>query len=106
LLDNGESVVVALEASLNSFVILMKRICCLTCCFVLSQSVAAEDVGYGKFAVATVHSEATDAAVAAYERGGNAVDAAVAAGLALGGVDGHNSGIGGGCFLVFSTGGF
>jgi gamma-glutamyltranspeptidase / glutathione hydrolase len=79
----------------------MKRFCCLTITFVLSLSVAgAEEPGYSKFAVATVHPEATDAAVAAYERGGNAVDAAVAAGLALGVVDGHNSGIGGGCFLV------
>lgn len=82
-------------------VLTMKRFCCLTFIFVLSLAVtAAEDLGYPKFAVATVHPEATDAAVAAYDRGGNAVDAAVAAGLALGIVDGHNSGIGGGCFFV------
>jgi gamma-glutamyltranspeptidase/glutathione hydrolase len=61
---------------------------------------AAAQPGFEKIAVATVHPEATDAALAAYERGGNAVDAAIAAGLALGIVDGHNSGIGGGCFLV------
>lgn len=54
-------------------------------------------------AVATVHPLATDAAVAALDRGGNAVDAAVAAALTLGVVDGHNSGIGGGCFLLIHT---
>lgn len=60
----------------------------------------AEEAGFAKFAVATVHPLATDAATDAYSKGGNAVDAAVAAGLTLGVVDSHNSGIGGGCFLV------
>jgi gamma-glutamyltranspeptidase/glutathione hydrolase len=50
--------------------------------------------------VATVHPLATDAAVAAVEKGGNAVDAAVAAALTLGVVSNHLSGIGGGCFLL------
>ena len=36
----------------------------------------------------------------AFAKGGNAIDAAIAAGLTLGVVDGHNSGIGGGCFFV------
>jgi len=49
---------------------------------------------------ATVHPEATDAAIQAIKKGGNAIDAAVAAALMLGVVDGHNSGIGGGCFMV------
>jgi len=48
----------------------------------------------------TVHPIATEAAVNAFRKGGNAVDAAVAAALTLGVVDGHNSGIGGGCFLL------
>jgi len=43
---------------------------------------------------------ASDAAVEAFKQGGNAIDAAVAAALTLGVVDGHNSGIGGGCFLL------
>lgn len=50
--------------------------------------------------VATVHPLATDRAVDAMRRGGNAVDAIVTAGLVLSVVDSHNSGIGGGCFLL------
>src|SRR5215213_5774776 len=50
--------------------------------------------------VATVHPLATEAGEAVLRRGGNAVDAAVAAALMLGVVDGHNSGIGGGCFVL------
>ena len=43
---------------------------------------------------------ATDAGVAVLKDGGNAVDAAIATALTLGVVDGHNSGIGGGCFML------
>src|SRR6185503_12989007 len=50
--------------------------------------------------VATVHPLATDAAVETLKNGGNAIDAAVAAALTLGIVDGPNSGIGGGCFML------
>ena len=50
--------------------------------------------------VATVHPLGTDAGLDALKRGGNAVDAAVAAALMLGVVDGRNSGIGGGCFIL------
>jgi len=49
---------------------------------------------------ATIHPLATDAAMKAMKRGGNAVDGAIAAALTLGIVDGHDSGIGGGCFLL------
>ncbi|MEN3941631.1 gamma-glutamyltransferase [Prosthecobacter sp. SYSU 5D2] len=73
-------------------------------CFIFASWVVgasvAQEAGFAKFAAATVHPLATEAAKAAYAKGGNAVDAAVAAGLTLGVVDGHNSGIGGGCFLV------
>ena len=54
---------------------------------------------------ATGHPLATRAAVEAMARGGNAVDAAVAAALTLGVVDGANSGLGGGCFLLIRTAG-
>ncbi len=50
--------------------------------------------------VASVHPAATDAGLQALKQGGNAVDAAVAVALTLGVVDGDNSGIGGGCFIL------
>lgn len=50
--------------------------------------------------LATVNPYATNAGIRAFEAGGNAVDAAVAAALMLGVVDTHNSGLGGGCFIL------
>jgi gamma-glutamyltranspeptidase/glutathione hydrolase len=50
--------------------------------------------------VATVNPIATDAGVAVLKQGGNAVDAAIAAAFMLGVVNGENSGIGGGCFIL------
>lgn len=52
--------------------------------------------------VASVQPLATEAGVAAFEAGGNAIDAAVAAAVTLGVVDNHNSGLGGGCFILIS----
>lgn len=49
---------------------------------------------------ATVHPLATQAALDAFAAGGNAIDAAVAAGVTLGVVDSFNSGLGGGCFIL------
>ncbi|MDG1890339.1 MAG: gamma-glutamyltransferase [Verrucomicrobiota bacterium] len=57
----------------------------------------------GKGVVAAGHPLAAEAGLAAFRKGGNAVDAAVATGLTLGVVDGFNSGIGGGCFLMIHT---
>jgi gamma-glutamyltranspeptidase/glutathione hydrolase len=66
---------------------------------VLSPAVtAAESARRG--IVATVQPVATQAGLDALKAGGNAVDAAIACALTLGVVDGHNSGIGGGCFLT------
>jgi gamma-glutamyltranspeptidase/glutathione hydrolase len=53
--------------------------------------------------IATVHPLATEAGLAAMREGGNAVDGAVAAALTLGVVDGFNSGLGGGCFILIRT---
>jgi gamma-glutamyltranspeptidase/glutathione hydrolase len=79
-------------------------LCCRCVCVLVlfAANVSAAVIGTNG-AVATVHPLPTDAAVDAIKRGGNAVDAAVAAALTLGVVDGHNSGIGGGCFFLVRT---
>ncbi|MFN7140082.1 MAG: gamma-glutamyltransferase, partial [Limisphaerales bacterium] len=70
------------------------------------QERAEEDVletrmAYGeKGMVVSVHPIATQVGLDVLKRGGNAIDAAVAMGLTLGVVDSHNSGIGGGCFIL------
>jgi gamma-glutamyltranspeptidase/glutathione hydrolase len=53
--------------------------------------------------VASVHPLATEAGLDAFKAGGNAVDAAIATALTLGVVDNHNSGLGGGCFILVRT---
>lgn len=51
-------------------------------------------------AIATVHPLATKAGLGILNKGGSAIDAAIAAALMLGVVDGHNSGVGGGNFAL------
>lgn len=51
-------------------------------------------------AVASVNPLASRAGLAAFAAGGNAIDAAIAMAFSLGVVDSHNSGIGGGCFVL------
>ena len=75
----------------------------LLVCLALTQTGFAQDAGFKQGAVASVHPLATQAGVNALKRGGNAVDAAIATALTLGVVDGHNSGIGGGCFILIRT---
>lgn len=88
------------------------EVCRLTCCLpalammtaVLwhaQPSFAADGQVIGaRGMVATVNPLATKAGLQALRAGGNAVDAAVAAALTLGVVDGHNSGLGGGCLIL------
>src|SRR5207249_12051793 len=81
-----------------------KAICGIGLCALLLTLVARGEVATGQRGmVATVHPLASQAGIDAMKEGGNAIDAAVAAALTLGVVDGHNSGIGGGCFLLIRT---
>ncbi|TWT48835.1 gamma-glutamyltransferase [Botrimarina hoheduenensis] len=81
----------------------------LTVTLIVSQLAAKPHTGSthsavgSRYAVATVQPLATDAAMAVFEEGGNAVDAAIAAALTLSVVDNHNSGIGGGCLCLVRT---
>jgi gamma-glutamyltranspeptidase/glutathione hydrolase len=68
-----------------------------------AQVALAEPAKATRGMIATGHPIATDAAVQVLRDGGNAIDAAVEAALMLGVVDGHNSGIGGGCFMLIRT---
>lgn len=78
--------------------------CVVLLCLVLPVWASANDYARtsadGKVAVATVSPYATAIALDVVARGGNAIDAALAAAFTLGVVDGHNSGIGGGCFIL------
>ncbi len=68
-----------------------------------SNSTKPAQVAHGKAVAATVHPIATLAAIRMLERGGNAIDAIVAAATTLSVVDGHNSGIGGGCLILIRS---
>ncbi len=71
--------------------------------FAAAASVHANTAESKRGMVVTVHPLATDAATKVMADGGNAIDAAVAAAFMLGVVDGHNSGVGGGCFMLIRT---
>lgn len=60
----------------------------------------AEVTENGQGAIASVNPLATRAGLRAFAAGGNAIDAALAVAFTLGVVDSHNSGIGGGSFII------
>ena len=72
----------------------------LSACALLPHSTHQTEAAEQVCVVATVQPLATEAGVAAFRQGGNAVDAAIAAALTLGVVDSPNSGLGGGCFIL------
>ena len=76
--------------------------CCLA--IVIASPALAQSTSARHAMVATVHPLATDAALAAIRKGGNALDGAVAAALTLGVCDPQHSGIGGGCFILLRRG--
>jgi gamma-glutamyltranspeptidase/glutathione hydrolase len=63
----------------------------------------AEPASARRAMIASVHPLATEAGLNVMRDGGNAVDGAVATALTLGVVDGFNSGLGGGCFILIRT---
>ncbi|QEG36477.1 gamma-glutamyltransferase [Bythopirellula goksoeyrii] len=67
---------------------------------VLFSSMHASAAKAEECVVASVNPLATQAGLNAFAEGGNAVDAAIATALTLGVVDNHNSGLGGGCFIL------
>jgi gamma-glutamyltranspeptidase/glutathione hydrolase len=66
--------------------------------FLAAPATAAARLSHG--IVATVDPLATEAGLNVLKNGGNAIDATVAVAFTLGVVDGENSGIGGGCFML------
>jgi gamma-glutamyltranspeptidase/glutathione hydrolase len=70
----------------------------LIVCFSLAFGTAV--AAHNRGVVATVQPVATQEGLDALKSGGNAIDAAIACALTLGVVDGHDSGLGGGCLML------
>lgn len=83
-----------------SFRAKLPRAALLAACLVMPAVFAAAPAQGTRGVVSSAHPLATQAGLDVLKAGGNAIDAAVAAGLTLGVVDGHNSGIGGGAFML------
>ena len=87
-----------------SHVACLVLLCCLAVIRVNAQAAPYASVSAdGRAAVASVNPLATKVGMDILAKGGNAVDAAIAVAFALGVVDSHNSGIGGGCFILVRT---
>ncbi|HJQ80756.1 MAG TPA: gamma-glutamyltransferase, partial [Lacipirellulaceae bacterium] len=82
---------------------LLLRILVVTAVGLCGEAAIADTATGKRWVVATGHPIATVAAADVFRDGGNAVDAAVAAALTLGVVDGNNSGIGGGCLILIRS---
>src|SRR5436190_581350 len=74
--------------------------CVALCCALIVQWACRAEGFATHGMVSSTYPLATRAGVDVLKSGGNAIDAAVTVGLTLGVVDGHNSGIGGGCFML------
>ncbi|HAQ98039.1 MAG TPA: gamma-glutamyltransferase, partial [Verrucomicrobiales bacterium] len=92
------------KSTIHSLIGLISSFRNLFYCFVIFLvSLPSNGFAEKRGVVAAGHELAAQAGINALDRGGNAVDAAVAIGLTLGVVDGFNSGIGGGCFMLIRT---
>lgn len=89
-----------MQANFNSWRYFLRSITILGFVIGIALPNFAEPAHGQRGIAATGHPLATDAAINAFQRGGNAIDAAIAAALTLGVVDGHNSGLGGGCLIL------